>query len=173
MQSPRRSFVVGAAVHAGLIALPIAAHAQDKPLPTVPELSGRALSGRAISLASLRGKVVLVWFWSTGCAVCRDVLPELRANYSGWKGKAFELVTVATDSNVDDVRSYERIVQAIVPLAETIPSLWRRDAATRDNFPARLSMPTAFLVDTTGRIVETYVGRIPTEAWDRIAELLP
>jgi len=173
MRSTRRSFVVGAAVHAGLIAVLPAARGQDKPLPSFPELSGRTLSGRALSLASLRGRVVLVWFWSTGCAVCRDVLPELRANYAGWKGKAFELVTVATDSNVDDVRSYERIVQAIVPLAETIPSLWRRDATTRDNFPARLSVPTAFLIDTKGRIVETYAGRIPAEAWDRIADLLP
>lgn len=173
MQSIRRSFVVGAAIHAGLIALPIVTRAQDKPLPTVPKLSGRALSGRTLSLASLRGKVVLLWFWSTGCAICRDVLPELRANYAGWSGKAFELVTVATDLNVDDVRSYERIVQAIVPLAETIPSLWRLDAATQDNFPARLSMPTAFLIDTKGRIVQTYVGRIPAEAWDQIAALLP
>ena len=81
MQSIRRSFVVGAAIHAGLIALPIVTRAQDKPLPTVPKLSGRALSGRTLSLASLRGKVVLLWFWSTGCAICRDVLPELRANY--------------------------------------------------------------------------------------------
>lgn len=173
MQSIRRSFVVGAAIHAGLIALPLVTRAQDKPLPTVPKLSGRALSGRTLSLASLRGKVVLLWFWSTGCAICRDVLPELRANYAGWSGKAFELVTVATDLNVDDVRSYERIVQAIVPLAKTIPSLWRRDAATQDNFPARLSMPTAFLIDTKGRIVQTYAGRIPAEAWDQIAELLP
>ena len=173
MQSTRRSFVVSAALGAGLIGVPPAARAQDKTLPTVPELSGRALSGQTLSLASLRGKVVLVWFWSTACAICRDVLPELRANYAGWRGKAFELMTVATDLNVDDVRSYERIVQTIVPLADTIPALWRRDAETRDNFPVRLAMPTAFLVDTKGRIVETYAGRIPAEAWDRIAELLP
>jgi thiol-disulfide isomerase/thioredoxin len=173
MQSTRRLFVVGVTIHAGLITLPLAARGQDKPVPTAPELSGRVLSGRTLSLASLRGKVVLLWFWSTGCAICRDVLPELRANYAGWRGKAFELITVATDVNVDDVRQYERIVQTMVPLAETIPSMWRRDTATRDNFPTRLSMPTAFLIDARGRIVETYVGRIPAEAWDRIAELLP
>jgi len=173
MPSTRRSFVVAATIHAGLLALPVSAHAQDKSMPSVPELSGRMLSGRTLSLAGLRGKVVLLWFWSTGCSICRDVLPELRANYAGWRGKPFELVTVATDSNIDDVRSYERIVQAIVPLAETIPSLWRRDPATRDNFPARLSIPTAFLIDAKGQLVETYVGRIPAEAWDRIAELLP
>ena len=173
MPSTRRSFVVGAAVHAGLIAVPSSAHGQDKPVAAVPSLSGRTLSGQTLSLASLRGKVVLLWFWSTGCAICRDVLPELRANYSGWRGKAFELITVATDLHVEDVRSYERIVQAIVPLTETIPSLWRHDPATRDNFPVRLSMPTAFLVDAKGRIVETYIGRVPPDAWNRIAEILP
>jgi thiol-disulfide isomerase/thioredoxin len=85
MQSTRRQFVVGVTIHAGLISLPPAARGQDKSVPTVPELSGRVLSGRTLSLANLRGKVVLLWFWSTGCAICRDVLPELRANYAGWR----------------------------------------------------------------------------------------
>jgi thiol-disulfide isomerase/thioredoxin len=126
-----------------------------------------------LSLQALRGKVVLVWFWSTGCAVCRDVLPELRSNYDGWHGKPFELVTVATDGIREDVVRYERIVQAIVSLKEAPPALWRRDPQYRDNFPAGLALPSAFLLDPAGRVVEQYAGRIPAQAWDRIAELLP
>ena len=37
------------------------------------------------------GKVVLLMFWSTGCAVCRDKMPELRQNYEGWAGKPHAL----------------------------------------------------------------------------------
>lgn len=143
------------------------------PIANELSLSGTTLSGQPISLADLRGKVVLVWFWSTACAVCRDVLPELRANYAGWHGKPFELLTVATDPRLDDVLAYERIARTIVPLRETIPAVWRHQPGHRDTFPAALTMPTAFLIDSRGRVVERFVGRIPPEAWDRVAELLP
>ena len=179
MRSSRRSFLLDTAVGAALPlvaagAWPVRARAQAAaPSSALGELSGPTLSGKMLSLQSLRGKVVLVWFWSTTCAVCRDVLPELRANYAGWHGKPFELVTVATDALREDVLQYERIVQTIVSSKEMPPALWRRDPQHRDNFPARLMLPTAFLVDPAGRVVEQYAGRIPALAWDRIAELLP
>ncbi len=180
MRSSRRSFLLDTAVGAALPlvaagAWPVGARAQAaSPSSTaLRELSGPTLSGGTVSLRGLRGKVVLVWFWSTSCAVCRDVLPELRANYAGWHGRPFELVTVATDALREDVLEYERIVQTIVSSKEMPPALWRGDPQHRDNFPARLTLPAAFLVDPSGRVVEQYAGRIPALAWDRIAELLP
>ncbi len=68
----------------------------------VPVLQGKTLAGAPFSLAALRGKVVLVLFWSTDCAVCRDKMPELRANAQGWRGKPFELVTISVDRRMQD-----------------------------------------------------------------------
>ena len=62
-----------------------------------PAISGRTLSAEPFDLAALRGKVVLVLFWSTDCPVCLDKMPELRANAQGWRGKPFELVSVSFD----------------------------------------------------------------------------
>jgi thiol-disulfide isomerase/thioredoxin len=176
----RRSSLFAAATWLSLALLaasawPERANAQSSSgvVGTRAELSGPTLSGAALSLQNLRGKVVLVWFWSTGCAVCRDVLPELRSNYAGWYGKPFEIVTVATDNLADDAVRYERITQSIVPLTQAMPAMWRRDPKHRDNFPVGLSLPAAFLIDASGHIVEQYSGRIPAQAWDRIAELLP
>ncbi|RYG07515.1 MAG: TlpA family protein disulfide reductase, partial [Burkholderiales bacterium] len=56
-------------------ALVPAARAQTPPQPVV---EGRTIEGQPFKLAALKGKVVLVMFWSTGCAVCRDKMPELR-----------------------------------------------------------------------------------------------
>ena len=42
-----------------------------------------------------------------------------------------------------------------------------------DNFPAAIAQPTAFLLDANGRGVERFSGRIPAQASDRIAELMP
>jgi thiol-disulfide isomerase/thioredoxin len=54
------------------------AHAQA---PAAPVVEGKTIEGQPFRLSALKGKVVLVMFWSTGCAVCRDKMPELRQNY--------------------------------------------------------------------------------------------
>jgi len=53
-----------------------------QPLPSV---QGTTFQGKPFNLASLKGKVVLLMFWSTDCAVCRDKMPELRLNYEAGK----------------------------------------------------------------------------------------
>jgi thiol-disulfide isomerase/thioredoxin len=49
-------------------------------LTAMPQIEGKTIEGAPFKLSSLKGKVVLVMFWSTGCAVCRDKMPELRNN---------------------------------------------------------------------------------------------
>ena len=138
----------------------------------VPQIEGKAIDGSPFKLASLKGKVVLVMFWSTSCAVCRDKMPELRTNYEGWAGKPFELVAVNNDARVQDFLDYERIISRTVPLKQRFVQLWTGDSGYKDNIGKLAQLPTAFLVDKTGKIVERYMGRIPSEAWDRIADLL-
>lgn len=154
-----------------LVALsPIPAPAQTAAAP--PVLQGRTLEGQPFDIAMLRGKVVLVMFWSTGCAVCRDKMPELRANYQGWRGKPFELVLVGMDRQPGDLVAYESIIGRLVPLQQQFVQLWGGDPQHRDGFGKPAQLPTAFLLDKAGRVVERWQGRIPAEAWDRIADLL-
>ncbi|MEO8391303.1 MAG: TlpA disulfide reductase family protein [Polaromonas sp.] len=136
------------------------------------QVEGKTIEGASFKLSSLKGKVVLVMFWSTGCAVCRDKMPELRNNYEGWAGKPFELVAVNTDTRMQDFLDYERIISRTVPLKQRFVQLWTGDAGYKDNMGKPAQLPAAFLVDKTGKVVERYVGRIPPEAWDRIADLL-
>jgi thiol-disulfide isomerase/thioredoxin len=142
------------------------------PVLASPQIEGKTVEGKPFALSSLRGKVVLVLYWSTGCAVCRDKMPELRTNYEGWAGKPFELVAVATDRRVQDVLDYERIISRTVPTKQQFVQLWTGDSSYRDNLGAHAQLPAAYLIDKSGKIVERYVGRIPPEAWDRIADLL-
>lgn len=74
------------------------------------QIKAKTIDGAPFTLTLLNGKVVLVMFWSTDRAVCRDKKPELRNNYSGWVGKPFELVAVGTDSRVLELVDYERII---------------------------------------------------------------
>lgn len=137
-----------------------------------PAISGRTLSAEPFDLATLRGKVVLVLFWSTECPVCLDKMPELRANAQGWRGKPFELVSVSFDRRERDAADYEKLVGTLVPTTQRFPTLWAGHPAYKSSAARPAHLPTTWLIDKAGKLVETYNGRIPPEAWDRIAELL-
>ena len=153
-------------------AAPIPAKPASVAAVMLPQLEGKTIDGAPFNLNMLKRKVVLVMFWSTGCAVCRDKMPELRNNYSGWAGKPFELVAVSTDTRVQDLLDYERIISRTVPMKERFVQLWTSESAYKDNLGKHAMLPAAYLLDKTGKVVERYVGRIPPEAWDKIADLL-
>ncbi len=144
------------------------AHAQ--PSPTA--LTGLTLDGRAYDLKQDAGKVVLVFFWATDCPVCRDKMPELRANFEGWRGKGFQLLAVNVDKSIDSVLAYEAILNRVVSPSQRFPWLWRGDAAHRDTFGPIAHTPTSFVVDRRGAVVKRYDGRIEPGLWDDIAELV-
>jgi peroxiredoxin len=137
-----------------------------------PVIEGKTVEGKPFKLSSLNGKVVLVLYWSTNCAVCRDKMPELRTNYEGWAGKPFELVAVSTDTRMQDLLDYENIISRTVPIKQRFVQLWMGESGYRDNLGKHVQLPAAYLIDKSGKVVQSYVGRIPPEAWDRIADLL-
>ncbi|MGS5085975.1 TlpA family protein disulfide reductase [Hydrogenophaga sp. A37] len=155
---------------------PLKAFAAGTDSPTTvaptPALEGTNFSGQRIQLADHRNRVVLVLYWSTGCAVCRDKMRELRANLMGWHSQAFTLIGVNMDPRRQDWIDHERLVAQTVPVVQRFPSVWAGDADFRDTMGRPEQLPGARLIDKTGKLVETYRGRIPAEAWDRIAELL-
>ncbi|MDT9000040.1 TlpA disulfide reductase family protein [Paucibacter sp. APW11] len=127
------------------------------------------LSGERFNADQLKGKVTMVFYWATSCAVCRDSLPELRANLRGWRDKPFALLTVNVDKQAAEWKDYETIVAATQKA--TPPGLIsvRQEGAVP--FSGRL--PVTLLLDAKGKVVARYEGRIAPEAWDGIADLLP
>ena len=127
-------------------------------------VSATTLEGGKFDASTLKGKVVMVYYWSTGCAVCRSHLSELRANLTGWKNKPFALITVNIDTDAAPWRAYEHIAvqtQSVRPI-----SLWEPKGASG-------KLPITLVADTTGAVKYRYEGRIAPESWDSVAELLP
>ena len=101
-------------------------HAQTAAVPAVGSaftLSAMNPDSIRFDTASLRGKVTVVFFWSTNCAVCRDKLGELRANLAGWRDKPFSLVLVNVDRKVQDWLAYERVILQRIE-GRVAPELW-------------------------------------------------
>jgi peroxiredoxin len=140
---------------------------------THPTLVGKTMQPATVDLDKLRGKVVLVFFWSTDCAVCLDKLPELRRNLEGWRGKDFVIVAVSQDRSMADLKVYEQVLDKVAPPNAQMQIVWRRDPAHRDSFgELPVKTPTTFVIDRSGKIAKQVRGRVAPELWDDIAELV-
>jgi thiol-disulfide isomerase/thioredoxin len=167
-----RRFLLQTAASMAALSLARPSHAQTKPSAKPFQLSGQTLDAKPYDLGQDKGKAILVFFWSTDCAVCRDKMPELRSNYGAWRDKGFQLVAVSLDKNLADVQAYDRILSHTVPMKQQFPSLWRADPAHKDSFGPITKAPTSFLLNRQGQLEKEIRGRIPAELWDDIAELV-
>ncbi|AOW14558.1 hypothetical protein LPB72_05860 [Hydrogenophaga crassostreae] len=140
--------------------------------PGQAELRGVTSGGEVLALNTLRGQVVMVFYWSTECPVCRNKMPELRANAAGWQGQKFTLLGVNMDQKREDFLRYEEVVTPLLPQEQLFPSVWGRDPAYQDNLGPVSHLPSTVLIDKQGQVAERYMGRIPPQAWNRIADLL-
>jgi peroxiredoxin len=77
-----------------------AAGALDPGIPPVfADFSARDTKGKAVSLAGLGGRVVLVTFWSPRSAASRGELMSLQSVYNQFRGRGLRAVGISTDPN--------------------------------------------------------------------------
>ena len=162
------------ALAAALAVAPLPARAAgETDVGSVFMLRGVTLDGRAVDVERLRGKVLMVFFWRSDCAVCLSKMPELRSNAQGWKGKPFELLLVNTDDKPDDAVRYENVMaqfqRDLRPLA-----MWRGAPGYADGLGAApTKLPLTLVIDRAGKVAVRHEGRVPAEAWNTIADLMP
>ena len=143
-------------------ATPAAARGRAAPAPdelafTLPTASG------TISLASLRGKVVLVDFWASWCVPCRRSFPWLESHHSY---AALGLRIVAIDLDKERGAAAEFLER--YPASFTVA--FDPAGKTADAFGVR-AMPSSFLIDSTGVIISTHAGFDPRDTTALAAEI--
>jgi cytochrome c biogenesis protein CcmG, thiol:disulfide interchange protein DsbE len=139
-------------VAAALLLLAVSA-AQALPLigEPAPALRGRLFNGEEFDLARLRGKVVLVNFYSSYCKFCAYEIGLLESFYEEHRAQGFEVIVVGVDALEDRAR-VERML-GIYELPGTMA-----DALNESGYARRYPTPTAFIIDRDGILRHRITG---------------
>jgi thiol-disulfide isomerase/thioredoxin len=109
------------------------------------------------------GKVVLVNFWATWCAPCREEIPLLVKLQATYAAQGLQVVGIATDEvNPKDVKAYLGKMVVNYPMLMGDESVNRLVAGFGGNL---IGLPYSLLLDRTGRVLKLYPGELdPHEA---------
>lgn len=133
-----------------LLALPALAFAVDVGEPP-PEINLPDLNGKKVSLAALRGKVVVVDFWASWCAPCKEEMPVLEALYKRYKDKGLVVIGVSVDNDLANAKKFVSGVKVSFPIVHDAGH------AVADKFkPPR--MPTSYVIDKAGKVRFVHAG---------------
>lgn len=133
-------------------------------LGSAPEFSGLGpwYNSRPLTMAGLRGKVVLVDFWTYSCINCVRTLPAMNRLWSRYKDQPFVIVGVHTPEFVFEKKP-ENVAAAIKDRHLAYPIAQDNDFATWNAFNNRY-WPAKYLIDAKGRIRYTHFGEGGEEA---------
>ena len=121
------------------------------------------LDGRTVSLASLRGRPVLVSFWATSCTPCVEELPDLIRLYHEWQPRGFELIAVAMPYDPPSL-----VQQFVQQRGVPYPVALDLDGKITTAFGGVPYVPAAFLLAPNGRIELQYTGRLDIAKAERV-----
>ncbi|AXA93919.1 thioredoxin family protein [Massilia sp. YMA4] len=123
-----------------------------------PELAGVKtwFNSQPLSLRQLRGKVVLVDFWTYSCINCIRTLPHVARLYETYKDQGLVVIGVHTPEYPFE-RSTDNVRSATKRFGLTYPVVQDNDYATWNAFRNQY-WPAAYLIDQDGRIVHTQIG---------------
>ena len=147
---------VGAAAIAAVVGAGMYALSSRGPA-LAPDFSAPDLKGQAVSLASLRGKVVVVNVWTTWCPPCREEMPSMERLAAHFRGRDFQLLAVSQDEgDKEKVEAFAR------DLALSFPVLLDPQRQVGERYGV-WGYPETFIIDRNGYVVERVIG---PRAWD-------
>ena len=116
-----------------------------------PDFKLPGLDGKPVTLADSHGKVILLNFWATWCGPCRAEIPDLIELQNKYKDRLQILGLVVDDDDQDAIKEFVEKFTINYPVA-----IASND--TRIRYGGIAALPTSFVLDAEGRIVQKHEG---------------
>ena len=130
---------------------------EETKAPVAPEImSGQWINSEPLTLKSLRGRVVLIDFWTFACYNCRNTLPSLKKWDAQYRDKGLTIIGVHTPE-LDFERDINQLRREIAALGIKYPVVTDQDYSTWKAYGVE-AWPTVFVLDKEGRVRWTHVG---------------
>lgn len=130
-----------------------------------PDFTVPRLGGGNFTLSSLKGKVIILNFWSTGCPPCRQEIPDFIELYKKYKDNGLEIVGACLDSEAR-AKPFAKAVGINYILVLAGREIVRQYGGIR-------YIPTTFIIDRRGNLAKKHIGYTSRETFEKeIKELL-
>jgi peroxiredoxin len=116
-----------------------------------PDIDLTDLDGKVVHVGDLKGKVVLVDFWASWCAPCREELPVLESLHKKYASEGLVIVGVSADSERDNMTKFLRRTK----LSFRVVHDGQRAVAGRYAPP---KMPSSYVIDRNGLVRHVHAG---------------
>jgi cytochrome c biogenesis protein CcmG/thiol:disulfide interchange protein DsbE len=132
-----------------VLALAASAGAAGKAAPdfTLPDV----LQGKNYSLSQIKGKVVMINFFTFFCMPCREEMPDLNKLYNEYKGRGYQTLGIALSSDPTQIRFL------VKQIGLDYPVLIGNDKVGKDYGNVEI-VPTTFIIDRQGNIAHKILG---------------
>ena len=118
----------------------------------VPQVAYNDPEGKPISIASYKGKILLLDFWASWCGPCRQSIPKVKKLYEKYGSSGFDVLSISIDDNEQAWRKAMAV--------EKMP--WKQVLSPnkKETMSAFLFsiIPSLYLIDKEGKIVKFYAG---------------
>ena len=110
-----------------------------------PAFQLKSSAGKSVSLAALKGQIVLVNFWASWCGPCRKEMPVLEQLNRQYHGKGVTLVGVNVEPNSNDAAEWLKATPVSFPI------LFDVDSKVSKLYQVE-GMPNTVIVDRKGNV---------------------
>ncbi|HXI00803.1 MAG TPA: TlpA disulfide reductase family protein [Sphingobacteriaceae bacterium] len=126
-----------------------------------PEFSLPTPEGKMVKLSDLRGKYVLLDFWASWCAPCREENPNLVKQFNAFKNKGFTVLGVSLD---DEKSAWQKAIKDDNLTWTHVSELKRWDGKVSMQYKVE-GIPASFIIDPAGKIVAKNLRSTELEAF--------